>query len=266
MVTVDDRYESKGKMQLVTISGTQATPLDYLSAKFVQFYELIPLREARPKGMSDEEYMQSQLYLMENSQQASTIVAYKAAGKEVTINDTSIVVLSTVDKMPAAQILQKGDVIVSVDEEKIKNADELINYVATKEAGDYITLQILRDDELIERDLLLQPFPDEPEKVGIGVQLVTEQTVEAEPALTFDSGKIGGPSAGLMFALEIYNQLTEEDISKGYNIVGTGEIDADGNVSRISGIDKKVVAAHKQKCDILFAPNENGRKDSNYEI
>src|SRR5690625_3646924 len=139
MVTVDDRYESKGKMQLVTISGTQATPLDYLSAKFVQFYELIPLREARPKGMSDEEYMQSQLYLMENSQQASTIVAYKAAGKEVTINDTSIVVLSTVDKMPAAQILQKGDVIVSVDEEKIKNADELINYVATKEAGDYIT-------------------------------------------------------------------------------------------------------------------------------
>jgi len=65
---------------------------------------------------------------------------------------------------------------------------------------------------------------------------------------------------------EMYNQLTEEDITKGYAIAGTGEIDFDGNVHRIGGIDKKIVAAHEQDIDIFFAPNENNRKESNFEV
>lgn len=266
MVMVDDRYESEGKMQLVTISGSQATPLDYIISKFIQFHELIPIGDARPEGMSDEEYMHGQLHLMENSQHASTIVAYEAAGKEIKINDTGIHVLSTVEDMPAATILRAGDIITAVDDKKLIDADELISYVETKNSGDEIELQITRDGKTFESSLILSSFPDDPTRIGIGVQLITERTVDVDPPLEFDSGKIGGPSAGLMFALEIYNQLTEEDISKGYNIVGTGEIDAKGNVLRIGGIDKKVVAAHKKKCDIFFVPHENGRKDSNYEV
>src|SRR5690625_5386349 len=82
----------------------------------------------------------------------------------------------------------------------------------------------------------------------------------------FDSGNIGGPSAGLMFSLEMYDQLTEEDITKGYKIAGTGEIDYEGNIHRIGGIDKKVVAAHRAGIDLFFAPSENGKSDSNYIV
>src|SRR5699024_769198 len=76
---------------------------------------------------------------------------------------------------------------------------------------------------------------------------------------------IGGPSAGLMFSLEIYDQLTEEDLTKGYEIAGTGQVDYDGNVLPIGGIDKKVIAADKAECDIFFDPNEHGMPDSNYQ-
>src|SRR5699024_6496861 len=69
-----------------------------------------------------------------------------------------------------------------------------------------------------------------------------------------------------MVALEICDQLTAEDLSKGYEMGGMGEIDYDGNVLRIGGNDKKVIAADKEGCDIFFAPNENGAKDSNYTV
>src|SRR5699024_11199874 len=65
---------------------------------------------------------------------------------------------------------------------------------------------------------------------------------------------------------EIYDQLTEEDLTKGYEMAGTGEIDYDGNVLRIGGSDKKVIAADKEGCDIFFAPNENGAQDSTYTV
>jgi len=70
----------------------------------------------------------------------------------------------------------------------------------------------------------------------------------------------------LMMSLEIYNQLVDEDITKGYKIAGTGTIDPSGKVGRIGGIEQKIVAAHKSGADIFFAPNENGEKNSNYQM
>lgn len=266
IVTVDNGYDSSGKMQLVTVSGAQATPMAYIWAKLLKYHELVPIGEARPEGISDEEYMYRQLHLMENSQHASTVVAYQAAGQEIDIHYEGVHVMSVVEHMPANDVIQVGDIIVSVDQQKIQEANDLITYVQTKSVGDIIELQFIRDNQTLTEQLQLTSFPEEPDKVGIGIQLVTERTIDVQPPIEFDSGKIGGPSAGLMFALEIYNQLTEEDISKGYNVVGTGEVDFEGNVLRIGGIDKKVVAAHKKNCDIFFVPNENGATDSNYVV
>lgn len=266
IVTVEDRYKSKGTIQLVTVSGAQATPMDYIWSKTLKFHDLVPIGEARPEGITDEEYMYGQLHLMENSQHASTVVAYKAAKKDVKIKYNGIRVMSVIKEMPAFRSIKVGDIIVQVDNKKIKEANELISYVETKSNGEIVNFEIIRNGETIQVPLELMPFPDNPDKVGIGIQLVTEQEIVVDPPLEFDSGNIGGPSAGLMFALEIYNQLTTDDITKGYNIVGTGEVDFDGNVLRIGGIDKKVVAAHKKGCDIFFVPNENGEDDSNYSI
>jgi len=266
VVQVDNGYKSEGTMHLVTVSGGQATVIEYLIASLQSFYEIVPLEKVRPKGMTEEEYLQYQLKLMESSQHASVVVAYEAANKEVTFKDNGIFVLGVIEGMPAAKTIHVGDRFIKVDGQIIKNSNDLISYVETKQSGDYIEVLIERGKEQLTEQIEVATFPDDDTKVGIGIRLVNDTEVAVKPEVMFDSGNIGGPSAGLMFALEMYDQLTEDDLTKGYKIAGTGEIDYEGNIHRIGGIDKKIVAADKAGIEIFFAPYENGSKESNYEI
>lgn len=266
IVEVVGGYESKGDMHLVTVSGGRATPVQYLWAKFLAYHEIQPLEEVRPKGISDKEYRHAQLQMMENSQESSVVVAYEAANKEITIEYNGVYVVSVRKGMPAEDKLEMGDRIIGIDGYKVNEADDLIGYIDDKQAGDQINMEVKRDEQTIEVTLILGTYKELDNKVGMGIELVTDRNVKVDPEVNFSSGNIGGPSAGLMFALEIYDQLTEEDLTKGYQVIGTGALDYQGNVLRIGGIDKKVVAADRAGCDIFFAPYEDGAADSNYEL
>ncbi|MEN2464678.1 SepM family pheromone-processing serine protease [Ornithinibacillus sp. FSL M8-0202] len=267
IVQVENANESEGDFHLVTVRGGQATPIQYALAKVLPHHQILDINDVRPEGISDEEYFQAQLQMMESSQEASTVVAYTAAGKDITIEFNGVYVVSVVPGLAADGILQMGDRIIGIDDLEIKESNDLISYIEQKKVGDQITVHLIRDDEEITKDITLGVIDEETKQVGIGITLVTDRDVQVDPPLTFSSGNIGGPSAGLMFSLEIYNQLTEEDLTKGHQIAGTGEIDYEGNVGRIGGIDKKVVAADREGVDVFFAPNEGGRGgDSNYEV
>lgn len=264
VIEIEEGNESEGHLHLVTISGAQATPIQYIAAKLLSFHEIMPLKDVRPEGMSEEDYLHHQLMMMDGSQNTSKYVAYKAAEKEAIIAHNGVYVMNVVEKMPAEKVIKAGDQIKAVDGKEIKEAKELTSYVEKKKSGEEVTFTMIREEKEVEETIKVKSFSDDPDKVGVGIQLVTDETVEVDPEIHFSSGSIGGPSAGFIFALEIYNQLTEEDWTKGYEIVGTGEIDYEGNIHRIGGIDKKVVAAHKAGIDVFFAPNEENRSDSNY--
>ncbi|WP_099157976.1 SepM family pheromone-processing serine protease [Virgibacillus ndiopensis] len=266
IVSVEDGYKSEGDMHLVTVRGGQATPIQYLWAKLLPHQEIYPIEEIRPEGISEDEYFHVQLQMMENSQEASKVVAYKAAKEDITIEYDGVYVVSVIEGMPADGILKMGDRIIGIDGNEIKESQELIEFIENKKAGDEISIEVVRDNKTITENITLKAFEQLDNKVGIGIQLVTDRRVKVDPKVDFSSGSIGGPSAGLMFSLEIYDQLTEKDLTHGYQIAGTGEIDYEGNVMRIGGIDKKVIAADKEGCKIFFAPNENGAADSNYEV
>ncbi|WP_163970762.1 SepM family pheromone-processing serine protease [Oceanobacillus halotolerans] len=266
VVEVENGFTSEGDMHLVTVRGGQATPIQYLGAQFFPYTEIRPLKDVRPEGVTEDEYMHAQLQMMENSQEASTVVAYEAANANISIRYNGVYVVSVVEGMPAEDKLMMGDRITGVDGFEIKNAEDLTSYVGEKEAGDKITVEFEREEKNQTVTLTLDTFDSSNGKVGMGIQLVTDRKVEEHPKVNFSSGQIGGPSAGLMFSLEIYDQLTEQDLTKGYQIAGTGEVDYNGNVIRIGGIDKKVIAADREGCDIFFAPNENGASGSNYEV
>src|SRR5699024_11286150 len=138
-------------------------------------------------------------------------------------------------------------------------------YGEQKKSGDIINLDVERDDEQLTEEITLETFAEKNDKIGVGIQLVTDRNVEVDPEVHFSSGEIGGPSAGLMFSLEIYDQLTEKDLTKGYEIAGTGEVDNDGNVLRFGGNDKKVIAADRAGSESFLATNENGAKDTSYK-
>lgn len=88
-------------------------------------------------------------------------------------------------------------------------------------------------------------------------------TINPSIDVAINSENIGGPSAGLMFSLEVYNQIVKEDLTKGYKIAGTGTMDAEGNVGQIGGIQHKIVAAHKADVDIFFYPRDITEYDTN---
>lgn len=267
IVKVDGGYESEGSMHLLTVSGSHATPIQYVLAQFLSYREIIPIEDARPQGETDEEYLQRQLYLMENSQQSSTVVAYEAANADIEIVYDGVYVASIKEDFPADGVLEIGDIITSIDGKKINESDQLLSYIEGKEVGESISLDIEREDDQLTKTLELVPYEEAKSGVGIGIGLVTSRHVEVEPDIHFSSGNIGGPSAGLMFALDIYDQLTEEDLTKGYRITGTGGLDYDGTVFSIGGVDKKVVAAHKSGCEIFFVPNaQNEEENSNYQV
>ena len=266
IVEVAEGYTSEGEMYLVTVSGLQATPLHYLLAKVLPHNEIKPLHEVIPEGITTDDYMHAQLQVMESSQEASLVVAYEAAERDITIDYAGVYVVSVVEDMPSIGKLEMGDLITQIDGVEITESTDLINYVEEKAAGDRITVNFQREGEQLTEEITLDHFPDDDTRVGMGISLVTDREVTVDPEVNFSSGQIGGPSAGLMFALEIYDQLTEEDVTKGYEVAGTGEIDYEGNVYRIGGIDKKVVSADREGIDIFFAPNEDGREDSNYVV
>ncbi|MCZ0703994.1 PDZ domain-containing protein [Natronobacillus azotifigens] len=266
VVNIDGRYDSVGELHLVTVRGGRATPLQYLLGAIRPYHDIERLEEVFPEGYSREEYLQAQLRLMENSQEASTVVAYQAAEQSIDITYRGVYVVSVIPGMPAEEVLEIGDKIIAVDNQEVTDADNLIEIVNQKEAGDQILLSIEREDDHLDKYIELIAFPNNPEQVGIGIQLVTNREVNVEPSIEFSSGNIGGPSAGLMLALEIYDQLTEEDVTRGYQIAGTGEVTYQGDVLRIGGVDKKVVAAHNAGMDIFFVPFENDAPNSNYRL
>ncbi|ASN05867.1 SepM family pheromone-processing serine protease [Virgibacillus necropolis] len=266
IVEVEGGYESEGDMHLVTVRGGQATPIQYVMAKIMPHHELHPIEEIRPEGVSEEEYFHVQLQMMESSQEAAIVVAYQAAEEGIDIQYNGVYVVTIIEGMPADGILKMGDRIVGIDGNEVNKSEDLIKYVEDKQAGETIKLEIVRSDKHVTKEIELEAFEQLDNKVGIGIQLVTDRSVEVDPDVTFSSGNIGGPSAGMMFSLEIYDQLTKDDLTSGYHIAGTGEIDYEGNVQRIGGIDKKVIAADDEGCKIFFAPNENGAEGSNYEV
>ncbi|MFD3448028.1 SepM family pheromone-processing serine protease [Microbacteriaceae bacterium 4G12] len=263
-VQVENGYKEKGDFMLVTVSMSRANITNYVVAKFNKYHEIYKENDILQKGESDEDYQFRQMYLMQESQNAAIYNAYKQAQKPIQFENRGVLVVSIANNMPAAKELKLGDRLTVVDGKPLQTAQEFIDYMKTKQKDDKVTIEYLRGNEKKTSTFSLAPIPKEPNRFGIGITIVTDQKMTVEPKVKIDSRQIGGPSAGMMFTLEIYNQLTKEDITKGHEIAGTGTIDAEGNVGPIGGISQKIIAASDAGAEIFFAPNENGNKDSNY--
>ncbi|WP_096199241.1 SepM family pheromone-processing serine protease [Bacillus sp. FJAT-45350] len=268
-VEVEDGYEDQGSFMLTTVKMGKANTFFYVWSQFSDFRLLIPEDHMIGPDETDDDYFHRQRMMMTSSQEAAKIIAYKKAGKTVMFDHRGVLVMSFIDGMPAAKILQPEDRIIAVEGVPITTVTELNQRVGHKEAGEEVMLTVDRDGEELQLSVPIAQFPDElggeDGRAGLGIMYpVADRDVTYEPNVSIDTEKIGGPSAGLMFSLEVYNRLVEEDITKGYQIAGTGTIDEDGYVGRIGGVKQKVVAAHNASVDIFFAPKEEGREDSNY--
>jgi Lon-like protease len=271
VIEVEDGFEYEGSFALTTIQMGKANTVNYVWSLLSERRELMHEDEIRPPGESDEMYHHRQMMLMSSSQEQAILVAYKAAGKEAEFEEYGVLVTGIISEMDAADKLQAGDLITSINGEEVKEVNDMLDILSDAEISDQVEVSFEREEESRETVIEIQEFPEEygadSGSGGLGISNpVTDRELKYEPEVTIDTNQIGGPSAGLMFSLEIYNQLTEEDITRGLQIAGTGSIDEDGNVGRIGGVKQKVYASDEEGTDVFFVPVEEGMQDTNYEI
>jgi Lon-like protease len=270
VIEVEGGYEYEGDFALTTIRMGKANTVNYVWSLISDRRELIHEDEVRPPGETDEMYHHRQMMMMASSQEQAILVAYNAAGKEAEFEEYGVLVTSIIPGMGAEGRLEEGDLIISINGEEVREVNEMFEILDDADIGDEVTVTYEREEEIEETVIEIEEFPEELEAEegtgGLGISNpVTDRELIRDPEVTIDTNSIGGPSAGLMFSLEIYNQLVEEDITKGRSIAGTGSIDEDGNVGRIGGVGQKVYASHEEGTDIFFVPVEEGTEDSNYE-
>ncbi|WP_033541044.1 SepM family pheromone-processing serine protease [Planococcus sp. CAU13] len=260
--------DDEGSFSLMTISMLSATPALYVYSLFQDGYEILQPEQVRSPHESEEEYNVRQLKMMSDSQINALKAAFETTGMPYEIETAGVFVLNVLEGGAADDFLKAGDRVLSIDGNKFESQQEFIDYLSGKQSGDSVELIIEREERELVETIALQPLPTDPERVGLGISFVEDKTITTDPKVTIESEQIGGPSAGLMFTLEIINQLLEEDITKGYTVAGTGTMESEGQVGRIGGIDQKVMAADSDGMEIFFAPHdgEADNIESNYGL
>ncbi|RNB88048.1 PDZ domain-containing protein [Brevibacillus nitrificans] len=259
------KKDETGTFMLTTVRMGEANLAWYVYAQVSPDAELMQKELVVSQGESNEDFVKREQAVMDNSQKLAEAVAFKLAGYDVKVEKQGVWVMGTIDGYPAKKELKIGDVITSVDGVPTPEAKDLLQILSKKKAGDTVLLAYVRDGQEAKTMLTLVTLP-ESKSVGIGVRPDNKQNIVIPKKVNIASQGIGGPSAGLMMTLEIYDQLkTDADMTKGYKIAGTGTIALDGTVGRIGGINHKVVAADKAGADIFFAPQDTPGADSNYE-
>lgn len=248
--------DDEGSFNMMTVSMGRATPLTYGVALMSEYQEILELDAVRQEEEDEEEYNVRQLKLMTDSQFNASYVAFSKAEEQYSITYKGVYVLNVLSGGAADGILRAGDEIVELDGQRIERQVSLVELLNVKGQGDAVQLVINRKNELIDETLTLKEIPGTDGRVGLGITFTESKSIKTDPKIHVETDGIGGPSAGLMFTLELLNQLKEEDITKGYAVAGTGEMYEDGTVGRIGGIEKKVVAADKEGMEIFLAPDD----------
>lgn len=254
----DERtYSSEGRLLLTTVSvDPQVTFWEMVQAGFDDSTAIVA-KEDVTGGRSLDELIEEQKNEMRLSKEAAEEVALTALGFAEPTGDGAKVV-DTIDDTPADGVLQVDDVIVSVDGEAVDTTCDVGRAIDRFEVGDTIEIEVRRDGGVRRFELEIAPDPRDQQAGIIGVFMEdVNKRFESGLDISIDTGKIGGPSGGLMMTLALYDQLTPDDLTAGRTVAGTGTIGCDGGVGPIGGIEQKVAGAEEAGATVFLSPSAN---------
>jgi PDZ domain-containing protein len=218
--------------------------------------------------LTDNEYGALLEHMMKSSQNNAIVASLQEAGLPVHIDYSGVFIRSVYPDSKAAGVLAPGDLIIEADGMPVSRLDELGTIVHNgRKAGDLLELVVMRGSARLslEVELTAAPAVDGSGAAAprIGIATDDQYTVEPPVKIEYAVSDIGGPSAGLMFSLELLDQVTDGELTHGRFIAGTGTIDAEGNVGQIGGIRDKMIAAEHAGVDIFFSPADVNDSDRN---
>jgi Lon-like protease len=231
---------------------------------------LVPAKLIVPPGVSDTAVRQADLRAMSISQRVAAAVALKKLGYKVVAQPSGVIVAALTSGSHAVGKLRPGDVITSVNGRPTPTIAALRKELSDVKPGEVVTLGVSRNTTAGNgvssgQDLVVKIKTIADGKRAI-VGFAPEQAAEIKLPIkvSIDAGNVGGPSAGLAFALQVMEELGR-DVTHGYRVAATGEIELDGDVTPIGGVKQKTFGVREAKADVFLVPaGDNAREARRY--
>ena len=248
-------YPTAGQLDMLTVSvvgSPDGTPswAEIIGAFFDKSQAVVPLEAVFPPDVSSEDRDSQNQQLMLSSQTESIAAALIQLGYEVT---AKVTVLGVADDSPARGALEPGDVVTGVNGTAVTSLDHLRELLSEHGTAAPATIEFIRDGET--ESAAITPYLNDDDAVVLGIGVGTDFEFPFDVTLAIDN--VGGPSAGMMFALGIIDNLTEGELNGGQHVAGTGTITSAGVVGPIGGIRQKLFGAERAGAEYFLAPVDN---------
>lgn len=244
-----------GETALLTVLLRQQPTMSSLGALLDDRRALLPVDRVYPPGIDRQQYLTAERERFGRQFDIAAAIGAQAAGVETELV-TEVVVVEVIVGSPAHGRLTPGDAVLAVNGSPIVAAEELQAITRDSQEGETLTLTIRSGDEV--RDVALAPAffhgsEDQP-RLGLAIETAVDELRLPFDVRLAEGTRIGGPSAGMMVALTVYDLLSDENLLAGRTVVGTGTIDADGRVGPVGGVREKMRAAAAYGADLVLVP------------
>lgn len=270
---VAEYYPADGDFYFVTITEPSQSVLSWLVGRdnpAVQFLT----HEDKYGTQTPDQRRTFALEQMLTSSQTAQFVALQRVGYDVDLVPGDVLIQEMVCLemnddatacaawSPSDEVLDPGDRILEVEGESIDGVEDLSRLLEDRSSGDLITMRIDRPGTgELEVDVELTSAPDEPDRTIIGFYPFDTRRVELPFELDIDTGRIGGPSAGLAFTLTLIDELTPGELTGGGGVAVTGAIELDGTVGAIGGLRQKASAVAQAGVELFLVPAAQSEAD-----
>ena len=258
----NENYSFDGNLYQLTVRRDEANIYVYLWSLLNSSYDLYPREVILPDGVTPQELSEISIQNMRTSENVAIAVALKNIGYEIDSKGDVVAVVGLLEDSPVKDKLKKGDLINSINNTDIYSATEFISTLRTYSIGETVSIGLLREIDGIKEQIYIKTtliehveYEGEP-MVGFLATTVNER-FDFPFEIDIKTGNVGGPSAGLMMALNVYNNLIPEDITNSKIIAGTGTIEIDGSVGPVGGIKQKIIAAKRAGAELILVPVAN---------
>jgi Lon-like protease len=253
-----------GGIYFVDVFERRATMLESLFPWVHDGSTLVPAKLIVPPGVSDKAARQADLRAMSISQRVAAAVALRRLGYRVVAKPSGVIVAALDGRSHAVGKLRPSDLITAVNGRATPTISGLRARLAKVEPGATVTLSIARGDEHFK--VRVATIADTLDRKRAIVGFAPEQAAEIKLPfkVQIDAGNVGGPSAGLAFALEVMEELGR-NVDHGYRVAATGQIELNGAVTPIGGVKQKTFGVRKAKADVFLVPaGDNAREARRY--
>ncbi len=238
---------------------TPITAGEWVIGKVSPVVNIVPPEIIVPEDTTPQEQARQGFEMLDESETTAIVVGMRLAGFSADLIGKGIEVVDIQPDSHATGILQPGDVIIQVNGDSVLTPSELVDRIKAQNGNAEVQLTIERQGEQRKVDVpLITPAqPGDSRRIGIVIQPAGFDVNLPFPVEIHSQKIVGGPSAGLMFTLTVYNLLTPEDLTQNRRIAGTGTISLDGTVGPIGGVEQKVAAAEAAGATYFLCPADN---------